>query len=105
MATVLLIGTTSPSKAVTRHLTRSTSRNNRSEWYWSQADIDRICQMMEAHVHQVEILRTFPGRKFYTLLDCYARHGTPDRKYTHYQGERPYGVNTRWEDTEEYQRE
>jgi hypothetical protein len=98
-------GTTSPSNAVTRHTTRTTTPNYRHERYWSQADIDRLCQMMDNHVHQVEILRTFPGRKFYTLLDCYARHGTSDGKYTRYQGERPYGVNTCWEDTEEYRQE
>jgi hypothetical protein len=98
-------GTTSPSQAVTRHLTRPASRHYRSERYWSQADIDRICQMMDTHVHQVEILRAFPGHRFFNLLKCYARHGSPDGIYTRYQGERPYGVKTRWEDTEEYQHE
>ena len=72
---------------------------------WSQDEIDRLCQMMDAHVHQVAILRAFPGHRFFNLLKCYARHGTPDGKYTCYQGQRPYGVKTRWEDTEEYRRE
>ena len=98
-------GTTSPSQAVTRHTTRTATPNYRHDRYWSQSDIERLCQMMDAHVHQVAILRAFPGHRFFNLLKCYARHGTPDGKYIHYQGERPYGVNTRWEDTEEYRQE
>jgi hypothetical protein len=81
------------------------TRYNWHGHYWNKADIEQLCQMMDANVPQVEILRAFPGYTFRTLLGRYAIHGTPDRKYAHYQGERPYGVRTRWEDTEEYRLE
>ncbi|KAB2902374.1 MAG: recombinase family protein [Anaerolineae bacterium] len=81
------------------------TRYNWHGHYWNKADIEQLCQMMDANMHQVDILRAFPGYTFRTLLGRYAIHGTADRKYSHYQGERPYGVRTRWEDTEEYRLE
>jgi hypothetical protein len=85
--------------------TKVVTRYNWHGRYWSKADIEQLCHMMDANMHQVDILRAFPGYTFRTLLGRYATHGTPDRKYTRYQGERPYGVKTRWEDTEEYRLE
>src|SRR5574341_1073659 len=84
---------------------RLVTRYNWHGRYWNKADIDLLCQMMDAHAHQVDILRTFPGYSFRKLLQKYAHHGTPDRKYTRYKGERPYSVKTHWEDTEEYRQE
>lgn len=61
--------------------------------------------MMDANLPQVDILRAFPGYTFKSLAVRYAYHGTPDNSYARYQGERPYTLGTRWEDTEEYRQE
>lgn len=74
-------------------------------YFWEPEALERLREMVENDVDQVEILRTFPGFTWRALQERYAYNFGNGHWRKEYAGKRPYTVKTRWEDTEEAQQE
>ncbi|MBN8595637.1 MAG: recombinase family protein [Anaerolineae bacterium] len=74
--------------------------------HWTQAELERLREMVEAARPQVEIMRAFPHWNWSSIAFHYAYHFTTDRRFTnHYRGEKKYPYRWSWSDTTEYQLE
>jgi len=72
---------------------------------WSPADLQRLQTMVENSADQVDILKAFAGMKWRSIQNRYAYRFGSGRWFAGYQGQRKYGPNVRWQDTEEYRQE
>jgi hypothetical protein len=72
---------------------------------WSPTDLQRLQQMVENSADQVDILRAFAGMKWRSIQNRYAYRFGNGRWFANYRGQRKYGPNVRWQDTEEYRQE
>jgi len=77
-----------------------------TRFHWSQAELEKLRQMVDSARPQWEILRAFPHWKWSGITNRYAQHFTEDRRFVpHYKGEKKYPYRATWYDTEEYQQE
>ena len=72
---------------------------------WSPADLQRLQTMVENSADQVDILRAFAGMKWRSIQNRYAYRFGNGRWFAAYHGQRKYGPNVRWQDTEAYRQE
>ena len=61
--------------------------------------------MVESSADQVDILKAFAGMKWRSIQNRYAYRFGGERWFANYKGQRKYGTNVRWQDTEEYKQE
>jgi DNA invertase Pin-like site-specific DNA recombinase len=76
-----------------------------SGYYWEPENLEKLRDMVENDVDQVEILRAFPDYSWRALQERYAYRYGDGRWRKDYAGVRRYPRNIRWEDTEEAQTE
>jgi DNA invertase Pin-like site-specific DNA recombinase len=74
-------------------------------YFWDEADLEKLRQMIDQHVDQVEILKAFPSMTWRSLLERYAYRWGDHHYPTHYQGKRPYPRSVSWTQTAEYKAE
>lgn len=74
-------------------------------YFWEDVELDKLRQMVEGHVDQWEILRTFPDYNWRSIQERYAYNFGDGHWYREYRGRKPYNRYTRWQDTAEYQTE
>jgi len=72
---------------------------------WSPTDLQRLQTMVENSADQVDILKAFAGMKWRSIQNRYAYRFGSGRWFAGYKGQRKYGANVRWQDTEEYRQE
>lgn len=70
--------------------------------YWEQDEINKLRDMIEANVDQMNILRTFPQYTWRQLQQRYAYHFNNNRWLKSYSGEVKYTLHQKWSDTDEY---
>jgi len=81
------------------------STTHRSKGYfWEEKDLNRLKEMFDNDVDQVEILRTFPDYAWRALTQRMRYHFGKGWWKT-YKGKKMYPRNTKWADTEEAQAE
>jgi hypothetical protein len=74
--------------------------------HWTQAELQRLREMVDAGRPQWEILKAFPHWNWHTITCRYQNHFTPDHRFTpHYKGEKKYPYRIKWHETEEYKAE
>jgi len=79
-------------------------------WLWEDEDLALLQKLVEGQAPQHEILRAFPTHNWRQIRDTWHYHFSEGRRFNHVynvfggkkRNERRYGVNTRWQDTEEY---
>ena len=81
------------------------STTHRSKGYfWEDEDIDRLKQMFDDNVDQIEILKAFPDYRWKALTER-MRYHFGKGWWKIYKGEKKYVAKTKWADTEEAQAE
>jgi DNA invertase Pin-like site-specific DNA recombinase len=70
-------------------------------YFWEQDQLDKLRQMIDNNVDQVDILRAFPTSTWRSLQDRYAYNFGNGHRPLHYTGHRPYSNKTCWADTKE----
>ncbi len=86
--------------------TQSDTRFNRQGWriFWSPDEVEKLRTLVENHAPQVEILQAFPQVTWADLQARYRYHFKKSLPKV-YQGEKPYPIHYRWQDTDEYKNE
>jgi hypothetical protein len=85
--------------------TRSTTHKSLG-YFWEDAELEKLRQMVEDNVEQWRILREFPDYTWKSLQERYGyRFGEGGRWGRSYTGRCPYPRFTRWQDTDEYRAE
>jgi DNA invertase Pin-like site-specific DNA recombinase len=75
-------------------------------YYWEPEDLEKLRQMVENNVPQVEILKTFPAQTWRLLQMRYSYHFTENNRWPKtYTGRVDYPIKTSWADTVEAQAE
>jgi DNA invertase Pin-like site-specific DNA recombinase len=85
--------------------TETTECINRSEKYypWSDAEREKLRQMVERAASQIELLVAFPGANWRMIRERFVYHFGIEAWHSIYKGKKSrYGPYIRWEDTEEY---
>jgi DNA invertase Pin-like site-specific DNA recombinase len=86
--------------------TESQTTFTRQGWrmFWSPDEIEKLGELVASNAHQAEILRAFPEVAW---KDIQARYRYHFKKYMPkvYKGEKPYSIECRWQDTDEYKAE
>ena len=81
--------------------TSSDSTTHRSRGYfWEDEDIQRLKQMFDDNVDQIEILKTFPDYSWKALTER-MRYHSGKGWWKSYTGEKKYVARTKWADTDE----
>ncbi|MEM9954324.1 MAG: recombinase family protein [Chloroflexota bacterium] len=86
--------------STTMHSTTHRSRG----YFWEDEDIQRLKQMFDDNVDQIEILKAFPDYRWKALTERMRYHFGKGWWKT-YTGEKKYVAKTKWADTEEAQAE
>lgn len=74
-------------------------RENKSGYYWTPEELEKLRAMVEANADQIDILRAFPHRNWRALRERYTYHfGSWSKTYT---GKKTYPEKNYWADTEE----
>jgi DNA invertase Pin-like site-specific DNA recombinase len=74
--------------------------------HWTQAELQRLREMVDAGRPQWEILKAFPHWNWHTITCRYLNHFSPDRRFIpYYKGEKKYPYRIKWHETEEYRTE
>lgn len=86
----------------------TTSRTifTRQGWriFWGPDEIAQLGEFVERNAPQVEILKAYPAVKWLDLQARYKYHFKQSMAKV-YKGERPYPIDYRWQDTDEYKAE
>jgi hypothetical protein len=74
--------------------------------HWTQGELQRLREMVDAGRPQWEILKAFPHWNWHTITCRYLNHFSPDRRFIpYYKGEKKYPYRIKWHETEEYRAE
>ena len=74
-------------------------------YFWEKDEVEKLREMIESNVDQVEILRAFPDYTWRALQERYSYRFGKRQWQQLYRGKRTYTKNTKWSDTAEYQAE
>lgn len=69
--------------------------------FWTQEDLNKLGDLIESNVDQIDILRTFPQYTWRQLQQRYAYHFNNNKWLKTYTGAVKYTRHKKWSDTEE----
>ncbi|NJO82731.1 MAG: hypothetical protein HC828_07830 [Blastochloris sp.] len=86
--------------------TESQTTFTRQGWrmFWSPDEIEKLGELVASNAHQAEILQAFPEVAWKDIQARYRYHFKNSMPKV-YKGEKPYPIECRWQDTDEYKAE